>query len=87
METKYVTAVYEAGKLRPLVPLDLNEYEQVEVAVFRGAAKGEGGEDDYLPAIAAEADPTVSLEQVQQALAKIPGSLVEDFSRERDERF
>ena len=33
METKYVPAVFEGGKLRPLAPLDLNEHERVEVAI------------------------------------------------------
>ena len=33
------------------------------------------------------ADDTITLEQVQRALAKINGSLVDDFARERDERF
>ncbi len=95
METKYVPAIFEAGKLRPLAPLDLHEQERVEVAVIRAAfAAGEAqGENDndadqgYVPLIAAEADPTVTLEQVQRALAKIPGSLAEDFARERDDRF
>jgi len=87
METKYVPAVFEGGKLRPLAPLDLNEHERVEVAILRAEGTSEGSEDDYLPAIAAEADPAVSLVQVQQALAKIPGPLAEEFSRERDERF
>ena len=87
MESKFIAAIYEAGKLRPLEPLDLNEQERVEVAIVRATQSGTGAEDDYQPAIAAEADSAVTLEQVQQALAKIAGSLSEDFARERDERF
>jgi predicted DNA-binding antitoxin AbrB/MazE fold protein len=87
METNYVAAVFESGLLRPLAPLDLKEHEQVDIAIVRTASAGEQSDDSYLPEIASEADMTVTLEQVQQALAKIPGSLVEDFARERDERF
>ncbi|HZZ26773.1 MAG TPA: antitoxin family protein [Pirellulales bacterium] len=87
METKYVPAIFEAGKLLPLQPLDLREHERVDLTVVRGAVATEDSEDDYIPYIATEADPSVTLEQVQKALASIPGSLVEDFARERDERF
>jgi predicted DNA-binding antitoxin AbrB/MazE fold protein len=87
METKYVPAIFEAGKLRPLAPLDLHEQERVEVAVIRAAFAGEDSDEGYVPLISAEADPTVTLEEVQRALAKIPGSLAEDFVRERDDRF
>jgi predicted DNA-binding antitoxin AbrB/MazE fold protein len=87
METKYVPAIFEAGKLLPLQPLDLRERERVDLTVVRGAVAAEDSEDDYVPYIATEADPSVTLEQVQKALASIPGSLVEDFARERDERF
>lgn len=87
MDTKYIHAIFEAGKLRPLEPLDLNEQERVELTVVRAASAADDSGEDYVPNILAEADPTVTLEQVQRALAKIPGSLVSDFSRERDERF
>jgi predicted DNA-binding antitoxin AbrB/MazE fold protein len=87
MATKYFPAIFEAGMLRPLAPLDLNEQERVEVALVRGAPASETSEEDYVPAIAVDADPAITLHQVQQALAKIPGSLVDDFTRERDERF
>jgi predicted DNA-binding antitoxin AbrB/MazE fold protein len=84
MESKYVPAIFEAGMLRPLAPLDLDEHERVEVAIVRAA---DAADDNYLPNIVADADSSVTLDQVHSALAKIPGSLVEDFSRERDERF
>jgi hypothetical protein len=87
MDTQNVPAIFEAGKLIPLGPLNLNEHERVDLTIVRATAADGGSEDDYVPYIAAEADEQVTLEQVQQALAKIPGSLVEDFSRERDERF
>jgi len=87
METQYVPAIFESGILRPLAPLDLNEHERVEVAVIRVASAVEESDDDYVPNIVGEADPTITLEQVQQALTNLPGSLVEDFAHQRDERF
>jgi len=38
---------------------------------------------DYLAACRADADPTVSLAAVQQALSKSPGSMTSDFIAER----
>lgn len=84
---KNVPAIFEAGKLLPLEPLDLQEHERVELTIVRHSVVGDDTDEEYVPLVAAEADSTVTLEQVQQALSKIPGSLVEDFARERDERF
>ena len=44
-------------------------------------------EDEYLPFIAEDGDPNLTWEDVRAVLAKLPGSLTEDFDRERDERF
>jgi len=41
---------------------------------------------EYIAECAAEADPSITLEEVRQGLSKIEGSMVEDFRRERDER-
>lgn len=41
---------------------------------------------DYITECAAEANPSVTLEEVRQALSKIPGSMTDDFRAERDER-
>ena len=41
---------------------------------------------DFLKTYAQEADDSVSLEAVRQAMAKIPGRLVDDIRAERDER-
>ncbi len=87
MEITSIPAVFKSGKLLPLVPLNLQEHERVELTIVRASIEREASEDEYVPYIAYEADASVTLEQVQQALAKIPGSLVQDFSRERDERF
>lgn len=87
MESKFIPAIFESGKLRPLEPLDLNEHERVEVAIIRAVETPAEAEDDYQPEIAAVADAAVTLAQVHQALAKIPGSMADDFAREREERF
>jgi hypothetical protein len=41
---------------------------------------------ECLKLCAAEADESISLEAVRDALSKIPGSLTADFIAERDER-
>lgn len=41
---------------------------------------------DFLKTYAQEADDSVSLDEVRQALAKIPGRLADDIRAERDER-
>jgi hypothetical protein len=41
---------------------------------------------DYIAECAAEADPSITLTEVREALSKIPGPVAADVSRERDER-
>ncbi|HEV3023110.1 MAG TPA: antitoxin family protein [Pirellulales bacterium] len=83
-----VTAIYEKGLLKPLGPLDLKEEEVVTLSVEKFGEDGsDRNEDEYLPLIAEDGDPNVTWEEVQAVLAKLPGSLTEDFDRERDERF
>ena len=79
-----IQAVYEKGVLRPLEPLALKEQQQVTVTVS-------DQEEDWLDAtflryLETQADESVTLEQVRSALSKIPGSMVDDFRREREER-
>ncbi len=59
---------------------------------WTGAADGETApakqdwlDRDFLKTYAEEADDSVSLEEVRQALAKIPGRLADDIRAERDE--
>ncbi len=84
--TKYLQAVYENGVLRPLEPLDLREQQLVNVTVSDETPLEPWLDAECLAACAGEADDAVSLEEVRAALAKIPGSLTEDFIAERDER-
>lgn len=83
-----VKAIYESGVLKPLDPVNLEEEEIVSLSIEKLADKEQLPDDDeYLPLIAEEGDPNVTWEAVRALLAKLPGSLTEDFDRERDERF
>jgi len=84
--TRNLQAVYENGVLRPLEPLDLREKQIVNLTISDGAPQEPWLDAECLAACAGEADDTVSLDEVRAALAKIPGSLTEDFIAERDER-
>lgn len=85
---QHITAVYEDGVLKPLEPVQLSDAEIVTISIERASDAEEIGTGrDYVPLIAAEGDPNMSWEEVQALLAHLPGSLAEDFIRERDERF
>ena len=77
-------AVYENGVLRPLEPVPLREQQEVTLII------SEAGEQlldaEFLETCRADADPSVSLQAVRDALAKIPGTLTDDIRAERDER-
>ena len=78
-----VEAVYENGILRPLVPLPLADSQHVRITIFDGEP-GHRLIDTAFQAQAMEGIPT--LEEVQQMLSKIPGSLLADCIAEREER-
>jgi hypothetical protein len=48
--------------------------------------KSEWLDRDFLKAYAQDADDSVSLDELRQAMAKIPGRLADDIRAERDER-
>lgn len=83
---QHIKAIYENGILRPLSPLDLGDAEIVSLAVER-TDESDILDDNYMPFVAADGDPNISWDEVRAVLAKLPGSLAEDFIRERDERF
>jgi predicted DNA-binding antitoxin AbrB/MazE fold protein len=74
-----IEVVYENGVLRPLLPLTypLQEHQHLTVTI-----ESSSGERDWL----ADADPTVSLDAVRQALANVPGTLAQLVDAEREER-
>ena len=78
-------AVYEKGVLRPLEPLPLKEHQQVTVTVS-DQPQEDWRDVTFLRYLEGQADESVTLEQVRAALAKIPGSMAQDFHMERDER-
>jgi predicted DNA-binding antitoxin AbrB/MazE fold protein len=82
-------AVYEKGVLRPLEPLALAEHQRVSLTIepIVDLADDEVLDHDLLNSLDDENLPEVSLEEVQAALAKIPGSMTAAFSAEREERF
>jgi predicted DNA-binding antitoxin AbrB/MazE fold protein len=85
--TRHQKAVYEDGVLRPLEGLPLREKEIVTVTVTsNGDVPEQLVDSEFLSECEAEADESVALDQVRTALAKIPGSMAEHITRERDDR-
>lgn len=83
--TRSLQAVYEKGVLRPLEPLPLTEHQQVTVTVS-DQEEGDWLDSAFLRYLETQADESVTIEQVRSALAKIPGSMSDEFYGERDER-
>jgi predicted DNA-binding antitoxin AbrB/MazE fold protein len=83
-----IEVVYENGVLRPLGPLpdQLHERQRYTVTIDTPAAREARLDAACLAAAQRDADPTVSLEEVRQILAKVPGTLTEAVRAERDER-
>ncbi len=80
-------AIYENGAFRPLKPVPCQEREQVLLTVLRRDSPEKGLVDEQFHKYCeSEADDSVTLDEVRQALAKIPGSLSDDVRAERDER-
>jgi predicted DNA-binding antitoxin AbrB/MazE fold protein len=85
--TKSIAAVYENGAFRPLEPVSCHENERVFLTVETVADAEEDLFDREFQAYCdTQADDSVSLEVVRQALAKIPGSLTDEIRAERDKR-
>jgi predicted DNA-binding antitoxin AbrB/MazE fold protein len=85
--TRTVQAVYENGAFRPLEPVSCQEQERVLLTVADAAtAEDPLLDQEFLAYCETQADDSVTLEAVRQALAAIPGSLTDDIRAERDER-
>ena len=86
--SKRIEVVHENGVLRPLEPLLLRDHQRLSI-VMSDDADSPANEDwldtECVRLCAAEADETVNLEAVRQALSKIPGSMTSDFIAERHE--
>ena len=83
--TRSLQAMFEKGVLRPLEPLDLREKQVVHVTISDDELSEPWLDAEYLAECLGDTDD-VSLEAVRTALAKIPGSLTEDFIAEREDR-
>jgi predicted DNA-binding antitoxin AbrB/MazE fold protein len=80
-----IEAIYENGVLRPLEPLALTENEHVKVTVARTEDQ-DWLDADFMDACAADADPSITLQQVRGSLAKIRGSMDEAIQADRGDR-
>ena len=82
---KKFKAVYENGVLRPLEPLLLKEHQEIVLKIFDPLDRWV--DHKYLKQVKREValrGPAPSLEEVRQALSKIPGNLTDDIRAERD---
>lgn len=81
-----VEAIYDDGVLRPLEKLSLRPKQRVLLRIDETlGADGDLEDKAFLAYCRSAGDPNVTLEEVRQALAVIPGSLTEACSAERDE--
>jgi len=86
--TTTVQAVYEDGVFKPREAVPCKEHERVTLTIQDGDEHFEEWEDiDFMKHYASEADESITLEEVREALSEIPGNLSDDIRRERDERF
>lgn len=82
-----VEAIYDDGILRPLEKLSLRPKQRVLLQIDEQPdAAAEIEDKAFLNYCIAEGDPSITLEEVRQALAVIPGSMTDACSAERDER-
>ena len=82
-----VEAIYDDGVLRPLEKLSLRPQQRVLLRIDETSQGASDLEDKaFLSYCLSEGDSNVTLEEVRQTLAVIPGSLTEACSAERDER-
>lgn len=86
--SKRIEVVYENGVLRPLEPLVLRDHQRVSIVMHDDVTSP--ADEDWLDTECmrlcdTEADETVNLDAVRQALSKITGSMTSDFIAERHE--
>ena len=83
-----IEVVYENGVLRPLgpPPREIHEHQRLTVTIDTPGPLTDRLDTDCLAAARRDADPTVSLDAVRQALGKITGTLAQAVYVEREER-
>jgi predicted DNA-binding antitoxin AbrB/MazE fold protein len=85
---KRIEVVYENGVLRPLEPLLLRDNQRVSIVVpddVTSSADEDWLDTECMRLCNTEADETVTLDAVRQAVSRIPGSMTSDFIAERHE--
>jgi predicted DNA-binding antitoxin AbrB/MazE fold protein len=81
-----IPAIFEDGILRPLEKLSLRPNQRVVLRIDEAPDRGDELEDKgFLEYCQAEGDPNITLAEVHEALAVIPGSMTAACSAERDE--
>jgi predicted DNA-binding antitoxin AbrB/MazE fold protein len=85
--SKRIEVVYENGVLRPLEPLQLRDHQRVSIVLPDDVtSQAEDWLDiECMGLCETETDETMNLDEVRQALSKIPGSMTSDFIAERHE--
>lgn len=85
---EHIEVVYENGVLRPLGPLppELQEHQHLTVTIDTPGAREDRLDAACLAAARRDADPSVSLEEVRNILARVPGTLAQAAIAEREER-
>lgn len=82
-----ILAEFADGVLKPLTPLRLAEGTRVSLTVHPSSFDDEEWLDSaFLAEAQADADESISLDEVRQALAKIRQPLADAFREERDIR-
>jgi predicted DNA-binding antitoxin AbrB/MazE fold protein len=85
---QHLEAVYEHGILRPLAPLSLAESQRVHITISDRTTHRSAADLNFLDQVRAEAaalDAVPTMDEVQAAMSKIPGSLTADFIEERED--
>lgn len=78
-------AVWQGGVLRPLQPLDWQENQKGSLTV-QATADEELLDTEYIRYCEANADYSITLDEVRKAFASIPGSMTGDFIEGRERR-
>jgi predicted DNA-binding antitoxin AbrB/MazE fold protein len=78
-------AIYENGILRPLTPLSLAENEHVTLIVAHTRDE-DWLDNEYMDSRAADADFSLTRDQIKALTASIPGSMDEAIDEDRGER-
>ena len=74
------------GRFNPFEPVNCQDQEHVVITVENAGTAEENLLDaEFLRYCETQGDDSVSLEEVRQALAKIPGCIANDVQDERDQ--